>query len=298
MLKTKLPKAKVIVCLGGIGGYSPNPEGDHYVAWSREMLKRLQELGMDGQIGYFAPHIYPSLGDSADEYVQNQLDNWSVRNIRRNLDYMSAMLDRYGFNCSKFYVSEWGTQSDGLGDQNRNDLLTSMAAAIGTAKDGMAIFSHPRMQGSTWHQFGAPYVGSDRNMPIGKWGEQTGFMVKGRGFVTTPPLEAMRMLTEFGRAGKLVPCKLDVPEGVHYLKCQTSKGELYYVVNSTAKPFPFPLNGPVQRSSLFAPRVLATSILRYGSYGDKPGDVEEILPRPFHDNVLPPYSVNLLRVDG
>lgn len=294
MLKAKLPKAKVIVCLGGLGEYSPNPERDHYVAWSRDLLHRLQELGMNGRIDFFAPHIYPFLGDSADEFVPNQLEDWSVRNIKRNLDLMSTMQDKYGFQASKFYVSEWGTQSDGLGDQSRNDLLTSMAAAIGTAKAGMAIFSHPRMQGSTWHQYGAPYAGRDRNIPVGKWGEQTAFMVAGRGIVTTPPLEAMRMLTEFGRAGKLVPCKLPVPEGVHYLKCHGAKGDLYYVVNSTAKPFLFPVKGHLERSSLFAGTVLATSILRYGSYGDKPGDIQEILPRKFHDNALPPYSVNLI----
>ena len=295
MLKAKLPKAKVIVCLGSLGGYSPNPEGDHYVAWSRDLVKRLQELGMNGQIDYFAPHIYPSLGDTDDEYIPNQLDDWSVRNIRRNLDYMSALLDKYGFQSSKFYVSEWGTQSDGLGDASRNDLLTSMAAAIGTAKAGMAIFSYPRMAGSTWHQYGAPYVGRDHKMPIGKWGEQTAFMVNGHGFVTTPPLEAMRMLTEFGGAGKLIPCKLDIPEGVHYLKCKTGKGNLYFVVNSTSKPFSFPVKGAVDRRSLFAPTVLATSILKYGSYGDQPGDVKEILPQEFHNAELPPYSVNLIR---
>ncbi|MDR3688261.1 MAG: hypothetical protein P4L46_02695, partial [Fimbriimonas sp.] len=135
MLRAKIPTAKVIVCLGELGPYSTNPEGSHAIVWSRDLLRRLQELGCNGKIDYFAPHLYPFLFDSADEITENYLEDYSVRNIRRSLDYMSGMLDRYGFKRSKFYVSEWGSQSDGLGDQSHNELITSMAAAIGTAKD-------------------------------------------------------------------------------------------------------------------------------------------------------------------
>jgi hypothetical protein len=297
MLKAKLPNAKVVVCLGELGPYTPNPEGTHAIAWSRDLLKRLQELGMNGKIDYFAPHLYPNLFDSAEEITQNYLEDWSVRNIRRSLDYMSGMLDKFGFNSSRFYVTEWGAQSDGLGDQSRNELITSMAAAIGTAKDMMAIFSHPRVQGSTWHQFwGASFVSREKNMPISRWGEQTLYMIPGRGIVTTPPLQAMKMLTAFGRSGTLVPSKIDVPKGVHCLCCRTSGGYAYFVVNSTSASVKLPLNGAVSRKSLFAPTVLATSIGAYGGYGDKPGEIHEILPRDFKDAILPPYSVNVLEV--
>ena len=43
MLRSKLPNAKVIVCLGELGPYTPNPEGAHAIVWSRDLLKRLQE---------------------------------------------------------------------------------------------------------------------------------------------------------------------------------------------------------------------------------------------------------------
>jgi len=295
MLRARLPKAKVIVCLGELGPYTSNPEGSHAIAWSRDLLKRLQELGMNGKIDYFAPHLYPNLFDTADEITQNYLEDWSVRNIRRSLDYMSGMLDRYGFRSSRFFVSEWGAQSDGLGDQSRNELITSMAAAIGTAKDMMAIYSHPRVQGSTWHQFwGSSFVSRERSMPISRWGEQTLFAVPGRGFVTTPPLQAMKMLTAFGRSGQLVPSMLDVPKGVHCLCCRTPAGYTYFVVNSTSSSVKLSVAGVVRRTSLFAPSVLATSIGRYGGYGDQAGEIHEILPRSFKDAILPPYSVNVV----
>jgi hypothetical protein len=254
---------------------------------------------MNGQIDYFAPHLYPYLFDSAEEITQNYLEDYSVRNIRRSLDYMSGMLDRYGFNSSRFYITEWGAQSDGLGDQSHNELITSMAAAIATAKDMMAIYSHPRVQGSTWHQFfGSSFVSRERNMPISQWGEQTLYAVPNRGFVSTPPLQAMLMLTAFGRSGSLVPCKMDLPAGVHYLSVRTATGRSYFVVNSTSTSITLPIAGAVRRSSLFAPSVLATSIGKYGSYGDAPGDIHEILPQDFADAVLPPYSVNVIKAGG
>ncbi|MDR3687998.1 MAG: hypothetical protein P4L46_01375, partial [Fimbriimonas sp.] len=206
-----------------------------------------------------------------------------------------GMLDRYGFKRSKFYVSEWGSQSDGLGDQSHNELITSMAAAIGTAKDAMAIFSHPRVQGSTWHQFfGASYVSREMKAPISKWGEQTLFAIPGHGFVTTPPLQAIQMLTAFGRSGTLVPKQWNVPKGVHYLCCHGPKGDSYFVVNSTAASVKLPLKSVSRRRSLFAPSVLATSIGIYGGYGTKPGEIHEILPKEYKDAVVPPYSVNVL----
>ena len=297
MLRAKLPKAKVIVCLGELGPYSSNPEGSHAITWSRDLLSKLRELGMNNQIDYFAPHIYPNLFDHAGEITQNYLQDWSIRNIRRSLDYMSAMLDRFGFNNSKFFVSEWGAQSDELGDQSHNELITSMAAAIATAKDMMAILAHPRVQGSTWHQFFASsYVSPEKKTPISQWGEQTVYFVPKKGFVSTPPMQAMKMLTAFGRFGTLVPRKLDVPSGVHYLCCKGAKGDAYYVVNSTPNAVAIPITGPVHRRSLFAPTVAAISIGRYGSYGDAPGDIHEILAQDFKDATVPPFSVNVLEV--
>lgn len=297
MLKSKIPTAKVIVCLGELGPYSANPDGSRAVVWSRDLLKRLQELDMNGKIDYFAPHLYPYLFDGAEEITQNYLEDYSVRNIRRSLDFMSALVDRYGFKSSKFYVSEWGAQSDSLGDQSRNDLITSMAAALATAKDAMAIFSHPRVQGSTWHQFfGASFVDRNQKLPISKWGEQTMVAIEGKGFVSTPPYQAMQMLTAFGQSGTLIPADWTVPKGVHYLCSHTKSGYNYFVVNSTAMPVALPLKGDVTRTSLFAPTVLATSIGKYGGYGDTPGEIHEILPKTFKDPVVPPYSVNLILV--
>jgi hypothetical protein len=297
MLRAKLPKAKVIVCLGELGPYTTNPEGSHAIAWSRDLLTRLKQLGMNGKIDYFAPHLYPYLFDHAEEIVQNLLEDWSVRNIRRSLDYMSGMLDRFGFTDSRFFVSEWGSQSDELGDQSRNDLISSMAEAIGTAKDMMTIYAHPRVAGSTWHQFFASsFVSRQKKMPISKWGEQTVYIGPQLGTVTTPPMQAIKMLTEFGLSGSLVPKTLAVPEGVHYLCCRGAKSDIYYVVNSTSLTVTLPVSKVVRRRSLFAPSVLATSILKYGSYGDAPGDVREILPREFKDGVLPPYSVSVIDV--
>jgi len=296
MLKSKLPHAKVIVCLGELGAYAPEPERTYAIAWSRGMLKRLQELGMAGKIDYFAPHIYPFLADSADEITQNLLADWSVRNIHRSLDYMSSMLDRFGFSNSKFFVSEWGSQSDPLGDQNHNELITSMAAAIGTVKDMMAIYAHPRVEGSTWHQFFADsFVSREGKLPLSQWGEQTVYRVPGKGFISTPPAKAMEMFTRFGQLGNLAPTTFSVPKGVHLLCSKGPTGVFYFAVNSTSSEVKLPLSGVISRSSLFAPTVLATSIQRYGSYGDAPGDIKEILPQEFKDSTLPPYSINLIR---
>jgi hypothetical protein len=133
-------------------------------------------------------------------------------------------------------------------------------------------------------------------MPISKWGEQTVYIGPQLGTVTTPPMQAIKMLTEFGRSGSLVPKTLAVPEGVHYLCCRGARTDIYYVVNSTSLTVTLPVSKVVRRRSLFAPSVLATSILKYGSYGDAPGDVREILPREFKDGVLPPYSVSVIDV--
>ena len=99
---------------------------------------------------------------------------------------MSGMLDKFGFANSRFFVSEWGAQSDSMGDQNHNELITSMASAIGTAKDMMAIYAQPRVQGSTWHQFFASsFVDREKKLPISRWGERTVYAIPGRGFVST-----------------------------------------------------------------------------------------------------------------
>jgi len=297
MLRSKLPKAKVVVCLGEMGSYSVNPDGVHAIVWSKELLAGLRDLGMAGQIDYFAPHIYPFLDDKADEITRNHLSDYCVRNAYRSLDYMSSLLDAYGFNNAKFYVSEWGTQSDSLGDESRNDLICCMASAIATAKEIMAIYSHPRVECSTWHQFfHASLISKAKEKPISKWGGQTVFIDEGKRFIGTPASEGVKMFVAFARGSALEASGLELPKGVHCLCAVGADGaRSYYAVNSTQAAVPFPAKGVSKRLSLFGESPTANSILKYGTYGDKPGEVQELLPREFSDSVLPPYSINVLK---
>ena len=106
----------------------------------------------------------------------------------------------------------------------------------------------------------------------------------------------MLMFRKFAGMGAPLSTALALPKGVHCLGCRTKTGETYYVVNSTASEVKMPVSGMVRRQSLFAPTVLAVSIKKYGSYGDEPGDIDEIVPRDFADAVLPPYSVSLVSI--
>ncbi len=297
MLRSKLPKAKVVVCLGEYGSYSVNPNGVYAVVWSKELLAKLKDLGMAGQIDYFAPHLYPFLSDKAHEITQNHLQDYSVRNIYRSLDFMSGLLDAYGFQSSKLFISEWGTQSDELGDESRNDLICGMASAIATAKDMMAIYSHPRVEASTWHQFfHASYVSKSKSKPISKWGCQSLFIDEGGRVIGTPGSEGVKLFVQFARGATLEPVQLELPKGVHCLAARGKDGLLsYFVVNSTGSEFKFPASGVSKRKSIFTDNVAKTSILKYGSYGDQPGEVEEIVPREFDGATLPPFSINLLQ---
>ena len=45
---------------------------------------------------------------------------------------------------------------------------------------------------------------------------------------------------------------------------------------------------------MFADNVALTSILKYWTYGDKPGEVREIVPKSFENTTLPPYSINIV----
>jgi hypothetical protein len=294
MLRQKLPKAKVIVCLGDLGSYSRSPERDHYIAWSRDVLTGLRDAGLANQIDYFAPHLYPYLFDRADEIVTNQLEDWNVRNCYRSLDYLSTLLDRYNFLKAKFYVSEWGSQSDGLEDHNER--ITTMAAAIATVKEMMAIYSHPRVEGSTWHQFfHASYVSKAKQMPFSQWGEQTVYITDTDRIVLTPPSEAVQMFVAFARNTTLIPSQVDVPAGVHYLCADDTRGKRYFVINSTNRPVAFRATGVTRRTTLSAESPTANTILIYGKYGDTPGEINPIVPRDYQDMILPPYSVNIVR---
>ncbi len=296
MLRSKLPTAKVIVCLGELAAYSSNPEGVHAVVWSKDLLAGLKELGMNGQIDCFAPHLYPFLHDKVNELAQNHLEDYSVRNIYRSLDCMDDLLDKYGFGKSKFYISEWGTQSDEIGNGSRNDLINSMAAAIATAKDMMAIYSHPRVEGSTLHTFmHASYISRELGKPISKWGCQTIFIdASGKRFIGTPLSEAVKLFIQFTKDATLTPDNTALPGGIHCLRADSKHGVRYFVVNSTPNAFNFPVKGVTKRLSLFADYVTLTSILKYGTYGDKSGEVREIVPRSFENTTLPPYSINIV----
>ncbi len=294
MLRKKLPGAKVIVGLAELGAYSKNADREHGIVWSRDVLTGLRDAGLSSAIDCFAPHLYPYLFDKSDEITGNLLEDWNVRNSYRSLDYLSAMLDANGFNRSKFYVSEWGTQSDGLED--KNELITSMASAVGTVKEMMAIYSHPRVVGTTWHQFfHASYVSKAAKMPFSRWGEQTVYLTDDNKSFTSPPAEAVKMFVAFARGASLITAKVVVPNGVHYLCSQTAGGKSYFVVNSTSKAVDFKAPGASKRLTLAGDSPTATSIIRYGGYGDTQGEINEIVPRSFESTVLPPYSVSMVR---
>jgi hypothetical protein len=296
MLHAKIQDAKVIVCIDAPGSFSPNLEGTHTMIWNRQLLAELNQQQMAGQIECFAPHEYPFLKDKSDEIVENYLEDWSIRNVYRDLDYAAAMLDANGFNGSKLYATEWGFQSDILCcEQARNDLNTSMAAALSAGKTMMALYSHPRVVGATLHPFlHVSMVNRETRAPFSKWGGQTIFFTPEGRQITTPPLQAVKMFVQFARGATLVPVEMELPKGVHCLCAREQGGLRYFVVNSTSASvkFPRPVSG---RSSLFSRNVQDSSIVRYGSYGDMPGDIKEIVPQGFPDGVIPPYSINVLR---
>jgi len=297
MLRAKIPDAKVVVCIAGVASYSANMDGLHSVVWNRDLLSTLSLLGMARSIDYFAPHEYPFLKDSASEIVENHLGDWCVRNLYRDLDYVSAELDKFGFANSRLYATEWGVQSDALGDSSRNDLLTSMAAALATAKTMMAVYSHPRVDGGTIHTFlHASLVSKAKSRPFSKWGCQCVFFKDDGTFIDTPVSHAAKLFISFASDSVLQPCALELPKGVNCLRAKDSSGRtLYFVVNSSSASAKLPVAGRVSRTTLKAGSVFDTSIAKYGSYGEEPGDLKDISPAEFSDPSLPPYSISLLK---
>jgi hypothetical protein len=171
-----------------------------------------------------------------------------------------------------------------------------MASAIATTKEMMSIYSHPRVEGATWHQFlHASTVSKERKSPLSRWGVQSIFITESGRYITTPPSEAVKMFIQFAKGAKLVPEKLSLPKGIHCLCANAENGKRHFVVNSTATEFVFPVKPIGKRSSLFADSVTATSIRKYGTYGDNEDEVKEIKPRDFNDFILPPYSISILR---
>ena len=298
MLRAKVPNAKVILCFGdsAYSGYSPEPDKAGLAPWSRDLLRRLKEVGLEDSVDYFAPHLYPFIVDKADELTQNFLADWGVRNIYRSLDYYGAMLDAEGFGKSRFYVTEWGTQVDSLDEKDRY-LNTTMAAGVASAKEMMAIYSHPRVDGACWHQFTHQSAfGRESKQVLKIYGVQSVYTGETGRVVTTPPAEAVKLFQRFANGTTLVKTALDLPHGVHALSARKADGTLWhYVVNSTASPYAFSAQGVTQRTTLSATAVTAVSILRYGGYGDTPGEIDEILPKEFADTVLPPFSVSLVQ---
>ncbi|MEK6795679.1 MAG: hypothetical protein AABZ39_12940 [Spirochaetota bacterium] len=295
MLRSKIPNAPVIVCLGELPSYASDPENTMYVRWSKTLLVKLASLGLAGSIDHFAPHIYPYLSDMPDDYLANNLDDWAIRNMYRSLDVMSALLDANGFKNAKFYVSEWGAQSDIVAGASRNDLISAMAVALGTAKSAMAIYTHPHVAAATFHPFlHRSRVSRKEGTSFSKWGGQSVYFMADSGtYQTTPVLEAMLMLRQFSAGSTFMPSSIALPKGVHVIAAEDAIGNKFFVVNSTAAQAVFPM--PVsKRRSLTAPSVSATSV-KYGSFGDVTGDIVPIAPRDHTDAVIPPYSVNMLR---
>jgi len=299
MLHSEIPDAKTIVCIAAPGSYCVDFGSTFYGKWAGDLLSKLKDMGMNGQVTCFAPHEYPFLQDKSADIVQNWLGDWCIRNVYRDLDIDSAMLDEYGFTSSKLYCTEWGAQSDGVCcEEARNDLNTCMAAALAAAKMEMAMYSHPRVVGATLHPFlHVSMVDRERKLPLSIWGGQTLFYTNDGRQITTPHLEAVKMFVQFARGATLMPASSDLhlPAGVNCICAQDKDGTKYFAVNSTASSVSFPVKNVTKRSSLFSKNVLGTSILKYGSYADKPGDVKEIVPQDFTDDILPPYSISILR---
>jgi hypothetical protein len=294
MLRAKLPGAKVIVCLGDLPAYAVDADNVLGVKWSKALLAKLAALGMKRKINYFAPHIYPYLGDAPGEVLANTVADWAVRNVYRCLDTMSGIVNAYGFATSSFYVTEWGAESDAVAAVSRNDLVTCMATAIATAKIAMAIYSHPRVAAATFHPFlHRSRVSREDQARFSKWGGQSVFyMAKSKTYQSTPVWESLRLFREFAQGSKFLVESPAVPAGVHVIAATDAEGKKYYAVNSTAQAVTFPAEVS-KRRTLVAPSLEATSV-KYGSYGDAPGDITEIIPHDFADAVLPPYSVNML----
>lgn len=300
MLRGKLPKARVIVCHGDFtyGGYSADPDKLGIAVWSRDLLVRLRELGMAGAIDYFAPHLYPFLMDKDGEITANFLGDWQVRNIYRSLDYFSKQLDDNGFASSRLYATEWGSQSDPLGGMRRNDLNTTMAGALASAKTVMAVFSHPRIDGATWHPFiHQSAFGRTSNQQVKPYGVQTVYMGEDGRTILTPPAQAVRMFTAFMAAGgSLVPTPQAMPTGVQCLTAADGAGKVrWFVVNGTSATVSVPASGITARTTLSAPRLSDGAVKVFGKFGDSDGEFAQIDPVEATDAVLPPYSVNYLR---
>jgi hypothetical protein len=175
-----------------------------------------------------------------------------------------------------------------------SDLITSLASAIGTVTEMMLLYSHPRVVGSTWHQFlHASYVSKSHNLPFSQWGEQTEFITDEDKYITTPPAEAVKMFIAFAKGATLMPITVSVPKRVHYLCADDARGKRYFVVNATNRPVTFRAAGATHRSTLCGGSPTATSILHYGKYG-APGDINPITPHAYPDPVLPAFSVSVV----
>lgn len=299
MLRERIPKARVIVCHGDFtyGGYNPDPDKMGISTWSRDLLVRLREVGATS-IDYFAPHLYPFLLDKDGEITANFVGDWQVRNIYRSLDYFSKQLDAHGFTASRMYATEWGSQSDSLGGMSRNDLNDTMAGALASAKTVMAVFSHPRIDGATWHPFiHQSAFGRKSGQQVKPYGVQTVYMGEDGRVILTPPAQAVKMFTSFMAAGgNLQPLEQKLPDGVHCLVAADAQGrKRYFVVNGTTAGVTFPAAGITARTTLSAPRLTDGAVNVFAKFGDTEGEFAEIVPVEAADAVLPPFSVNHLR---
>lgn len=300
MLRGKMPKAQVIVCHGDFtyGGYSPDPDKLGISTWSRDLLVRLRELGMAKSIDYFAPHLYPFLMDKDGEITANFLGDWQVRNIYRSLDYFSKQLDDNGFTTSRMYATEWGSQSDTVGGMSRNDLNTTMAGALASAKTVMAVLSHPRVDGATWHPFlHQSAFGRKSGQQVKPYGVQTVYIGEDGRTILTPPAQAVKMFTSFmAVGGSLAPTPQQLPTGVQCLTAADAAGkQRFFVVNGTTATVTFPAAGITARTTLTAPRLTDGAVLVFTKFGDTDGEFAQIDPVEATDAVLPPYSVSYLR---
>lgn len=194
------------------------------------------------------------------------------------------------------FLNPPGTQVDSLEDSQRY-LNTTMAAGIASAKEMMAIYSHPRVDGACWHQFThQSSFGRETKQVIKIYGVQSVYTGETGRIVTTPPAEAVKLFVEFEKGNTLVPETRALPTGLHVLSARKPDGSIWhYVVNSTASVITFPGSDVSKRTTLSAPSVTAVSILKYGGFGDTPGEIDEILPKAFNDTVLPPFSVSIVQ---
>ena len=298
MLKSKIPGAKIIVAAQGIKSYPPNLEGSSHYQWTKKVMLDLNKAGVAGYVDYFALHMYPFLSDSSEQWKNNLSEEWFIRDIYRNCDIISKLMDENGFGSVKIYASEIGVQSDEAikGKSGNNDVLTGMRSALALAKAMMTFISHPRVDGITIHTFThAGCVSRQENWPVSFSGCQTVFYQKEQKKIfTTPASDAIVLFNRFLKdSAKLIKYEQTALPGLQILAAEKNGIKRYFAVNSSSAAVKFPCAAVEKRVTLAADSLESTS-LKYGSFLDQPQDLIKIEIKEGRDSLLPPFSINII----